>query len=209
MYEIPDNGFFCPVNEKDKCDYTGKTIALSVAEDRLKSKLDQQQYRNFINTIKTIILYFARKSYKIIFIPHTYNDLFFLTDLYRVLDDEIIRNNISVSSLKTNSDNGGEVIKPYLNCDLAIVMRFHASIACILSNKPFVTLTLDKRLLELFNNLNLKNIINMNFDYEVDDVFKKMQSSFSDYRKILEYLEEVSSNVYTKISEWLCTKAYL
>lgn len=206
VYEIPDNGFFCPAKDNKQYGCENKVIGLSVSEDRLKTKFNGEQYSNFIAQIKSVLLYYVEKSYNIKFIPHTYNDLFFLTDLYKELDDTIIRNNISVGSLKTNSINGEEVISSYLDCDLAIVMRFHASISCITLNKPFVALTLDDRVLELFHNLDLKNVINLNSNYNINDIFKILEYSSGNNEELLNHLKNKSSNVYMNISKWIKRK---
>ncbi|MCP3032734.1 polysaccharide pyruvyl transferase family protein [Halobacillus sp. A1] len=209
VFEVPDNGFFCPIENLHPSSNREKTLGLSISEDRLKAKLSPNEYKAFIQKLASIISLYVKESYHIKFIPHTFNDYKVLVDLFDCLKDDVVRNHMVVSQLQANSKSGREVMGSYVNCDQALVMRFHASIACIKLNIPFVTLTLDQRLLSLFDNLELENIVNINKSCSVRDIKKLFINSSHNYDDVLNQLDTSQSIVFNRIKRWVNTNKLL
>ncbi|QAS52283.1 polysaccharide pyruvyl transferase family protein [Halobacillus litoralis] len=205
VFEIPDNGFFCPTENFQLSNDNEKILGISISEDRLKAKLSPDEYQSFIKKLTTIISFYVKESYNIKFIPHTFNDYKLLVDLFDYLEDSILRNNITVSELQTNSKSGKEVIGSYVNCNQAIVMRFHASISCVRLNIPFVALTLDQRLLALFNSLDLENIFNINENFSAFDIIGHFKKSSHNHADLLDQLYISHSYIFKSIKRWVNT----
>jgi len=83
IYHTVDAGFFADIPEPSEYYKTKKYIAINIAYDMHDIRFENISYQDFLQIFKSFIDKFLKNNidYEIIFVPHIYRDMTFITDM--------------------------------------------------------------------------------------------------------------------------------
>lgn len=202
IFEVPDSGFFIkPLKSELKNFCKEKYIAINLAVDLLEKRFKDSEinYEEYLQELKIWILdiHIKYKNIKFIFIPHIYSDYYAITDLFRLLPDKLIRENIMVSPYLEGKDSE-KVFDIYFNAKLVIGNRFHTNVCSISQSVPTIGLVTYRKLKDLYKKLDLTEFYvdanKQNFNkklFRLSEQILKDESLYQKkYKKIKKKLEQ-------------------
>ena len=213
---IPDNGFFFNISKRLKGICGSPVIGINIGGDNLDvSRYNKDvTYSQFLNTlVETITHVYKNNNAKFILFSHIYKDIKVIHDICELLDDVIIRNNVTCAPY--NSGDTGYVFEHilplYKMCDVVITNRFHGNIIAIGNNIPSIGLGDLKTIENLYKSLGLEHRC---IDTKTKDCKKELisliESSLEDkdnikqsYKKIVESLYTTNTTFLDKVGKWL------
>ena len=91
IYHTVDAGFFVEVDNPSEYYKSKKYIAINIAYDMEDVRFKNISYASFLETFKRFIISFLKKyeEYEIVFVPHIFRDMRFISDMLEILDDDI------------------------------------------------------------------------------------------------------------------------
>lgn len=189
--EILDHGFFYKNDNLCKRILNEKYVAINITEDQidmLKAKNIELDIENYYNQLKIIIEYIVENlKLSIILVPHIYSDLHAITKLFNVLNDDLIRNNITVGQCMQGFSGADHSFSIYKNSEFVIGTRFHTNVCSLAQGKPTIGLVALDRISYLYNFFGIgNNAIKLEKDFS-----KKVISS-------LENLKSLNQNILTE-----------
>jgi len=153
--EILDHGFFYESNNFRERMLDEKYVAINITEDQIdmfKAKNIELDIENYYNQLKIIVDYIANNlKLHIIFVPHIYSDLKAITKLLDFLNDDLIRNNITVAQCMQGFLGADYLFSIYQNSEIVIGTRFHANVCSLALGKPTIGLVALDRIAYLYN----------------------------------------------------------
>lgn len=202
IHHTVDAGFFADIPEPSEYYKSKKYIAINVAYDMQDVRFDNISYEEFIQTFKRFIDRFLNENedYEIVFVPHIFRDMTFITDLLNILDDEIRRRKVSVAPLLHGQDSFKEVMSIYKGAQIVLANRFHANVCSIGMEKPTIGLVNYKQIQELYNELGSTQCIDVSkleFDLKLTNVIFNLNTQ--DIIKI----KNIYLNFISDIQYWL------
>lgn len=163
IFEVPDSGFFIkPLKSelKNFCkeDYIAINLAVDLLDKRFKNS--EINYEEYLLELQIWILKVHNKycNIKFIFIPHIYSDLNAITDLFKLLPDKLIRENILISPYLQGKDSE-KIFDIYFNAKLVVGNRFHTSVCSISRSIPTIGLVTYRKLKDLYIKLDLEELL--------------------------------------------------
>lgn len=173
-----DAGFFADIPEPTKYYKSKKYIAINVAYDMQDVRFENISYEEFLQTFKRFIDTFLNENedYEIVFVPHIFRDMTFITDLLNILDDETRRRKISVAPLLHGKDSFKEVMSIYRGAQIVLANRFHANVCSIGMSKRTIGLINYGQIEELFNEIDSKNCVDITNIFFDTDLQKSIQN---------------------------------
>lgn len=201
IHHTVDAGFFADIPEPSEYYKSKNYIAINVAYDMQDVRFENITYEDFLKTFKNFIDKFLKENtnYEIVFVPHIYRDLTFITDLLNILDDETRRRRVSVAPLLHGKNSFKEVMSIYKGAGIVLANRFHANVCSIGMNKPTIGLSNYRQIKELYSELDNCNIVNIgvvNFD-------KKLLKLCSLSSNLLKHPLKEINEIYTSNSKKL------
>lgn len=122
-------------------------------------------------------------GFKIIFFPHTPQDLKIMGFFSENLDEKYFRYSIQIAPYSTNSLQGAlDIDKYYSMCDIVVGMRFHTCVLSLKNNIPTIALAVNERMVDFFEELDLS-----------ENCISLKQGAFSKIREQLDSLIKNSS----------------
>jgi polysaccharide pyruvyl transferase WcaK-like protein len=208
IYHTVDAGFFADIPEPSEYYKSKKYIAINIAYDMQDVRFENISYEEFLQTFKRFIDKFLNenKDYEIVFVPHIFRDMTFITDLLNILDDETRRRKVSVAPLLHGQDSFKEVMSIYKGAQVVLANRFHANVCSIGMGKSTIGLVNYRQIKELFNELNSSQYI----DISEDKFYLKLFFLLENVKKL--DLSDVNSSFlenFNKIYLWLKEKEFL
>ncbi|MCK9491396.1 MAG: polysaccharide pyruvyl transferase family protein [Sulfurimonas sp.] len=163
IHHTVDAGFFADIPEPSEYYKSKKYIAINVAYDMQDVRFENISYKEFLQTFKRFTDTFLNENenYEIVFIPHIFRDMTFITDLLNILDDETRRRKISVAPLLHGKSSFKEVMSIYRGAQIVLANRFHANICSIGMGKPTVGLVNYRQIRELYAELDSMNFVDI------------------------------------------------
>lgn len=162
ILKVPDNAFFTilpPPRLFNLLQRENKVIGICVTND-----LFSKYYNGNIKTtdFNKIIANFINKQAqcqrKIIFFPHTPDDINTINEVLKYVDGYIKRNLIVIAPFEAiNLDGVYRLAEYYKGCNCIIGMRFHSVIMGINLNIPTIALAGHQQIEALFSELNLSD----------------------------------------------------
>ena len=191
-----DAGFFCEVDEPSNY-YKGRNyIAINIANDMHESRFVSTSYEQFLQTFanfaKAVLA--QNSELELVFVPHIYRDLRFITDFLEFIPDEYRRRRISVTSLLHGDEGFKEVMSVYKGANLVIANRFHANVCPIGMGVPTIGLFNYVQIESLYEELNSKQYVDVDkADFDKDLIKMINQTSLNEFNEAeySEYLEKI------------------
>lgn len=194
-----DAGFFAQIPEPSEYYCSKKYIAINVAYDMQDVRFKNISYEDFLYTFKSFIDKFLEQNrgYEVVFVPHIFRDMTFITDLLNILDDETRRRYISVAPLLHGRDSFKEVMSVYRGADVVLANRFHAIICSIGMGKHTIGLVNYRQIRELYGELKSDNFVDVTkigFEEKLLKIislkqFVKLDDSKSQYKTFIKNLK--------------------
>lgn len=180
--EILDHGFFYESNNIRERMLDKKYVAINITEDQidmLKAKNIELDIENYYNQLKIIVNFIVnRLKLHIIFVPHIYSDLKAITKLLDFLNDDLIRNNITVAQCMQGFLGADYLFSVYQNSEIVIGTRFHANVCSLALGKPTIGLVALDRIAYLYSFFGIgNNAIKLEKDFS-----KKVIGSFQNLK---------------------------
>lgn len=205
IFEVPDSGFFIkPLKSQLKNFCKENYIAINLAVDLLDKRFKNSEidYCEYLEELRNWILEVHNnyKNIKFIFIPHIYSDYYAITDLFRLLPDKLIRENIMVSPYLEGKDSE-KIFDIYFNAKLVIGNRFHTNVCSISRSIPTIGLVTYRKLRDLYNKLDLTELYvdanKKNFNKKLfrltDEILKDQNLYQKRYKNIQKKLKQQAS----------------
>lgn len=163
IHHTVDAGFFAEIPEPSEYYKSKKYIAMNVAYDMQDVRFKNISYKKFLQGFKDFIDKFLDKNtdYEVVLVPHIFRDMIFITDLLNILDDETRRRKTSVAPLLHGGDSFKEVMSIYKGAKLVLANRFHANVCSLGMEKPTIGLINYRQIKELYNELESDNYIDI------------------------------------------------
>ena len=201
IHHTVDAGFFADIPEPSKYYSSKEYMAINVAYDMQGTRFKNISYNDFLNTFKRFIDRFldTYTDYEIIFIPHIFRDLTFITNIIDILDDETRRRKICVAPLLHGEDSFKEVMSIYKGAQIVLANRFHANVCSIGMGKTTIGLVNYRQIKELYNELNSEfsvDITKENFDDNILNLINKKQNNLYDFK-------DTYTSFIKKVEIWL------
>lgn len=200
IHHTVDAGFFADIPEPSEYYKSKKYIAINVAYDMQDVRFKHITYEEFLQTFKSFIDKFLKEKidYEIVFVPHIFRDMSFITDLLNILDDETRRRKVSVAPLLHGQDSFKEVMSIYKGAEIVLANRFHANVCSIGMGKPTIGLINYRQIKELYLEINSDNFVDISQMYFDETLLKLSLSQLininANFNKIyLQYIEQIHS----------------
>jgi polysaccharide pyruvyl transferase WcaK-like protein len=179
IHHTVDAGFFAEIHEPSDYYKSKKYIAINVAYDMQDVRFKNITYKQFLQTFKKFVTVFLKENndYEIVFVPHIFKDMTFITDLLSMLDDETRRSKVSVASLLHGKNSFKEVMSVYKGAQIVLASRFHANVCSIGMKRPTIGLINYRQINELYNELGSTQCIDMSkpeFDSKLLDLISNI-----------------------------------
>lgn len=204
IHHTVDAGFFADIPEPSEYYKSKKYIAINVAYDMQDVRFENISYEEFLQTFKRFIDTFLNdnEDYEIVFVPHIFRDMTFITDLLNILDDETRRKKVSIAPLFHGQDSFKEVMSIYRGAQVVLANRFHANVCSIGMGKPTIGLVNYRQIRELYTELDSNDFVDISlkkFDQELLKTIKEFNKKNSDIKKFnIVYLEFINN-----LNNWL------
>jgi len=185
IHHTVDAGFFADIPEASEYYKSKKYIAINVAYDMQDVRFENISYEEFLQTFKRFIDKFLNENedYEIVFVPHIFRDMTFITDLLNILDDETRRRKISVAQLLHGQDSFKEVMSIYRGAQVVLANRFHANVCSIGMEKPTIGLVNYRQIEELYEELGSSFNVPLNNLFFNTDLENKIKISIKNKSK--------------------------
>ncbi len=175
--EILDHGFFYTIDSPMGRIIDKKYIAINITNDQvlmkseLRSKIDMDIYHQELKaTIKYIV---NELKLHIVFVPHIYSDLKAISNLLDVIDDDIIRNHITIAPSIQGDHGANYLFSIYKNSEIILATRFHANVCNIAMGKKVIGLIALDRVEYLYQSIGIKNrtvLLDARFSEEIKNI---------------------------------------
>ncbi len=192
--EIVDHGFFYEQDFSFPRIVKEEYVAINITNDQISMKSHLRgeiDFNNYLNELKCIVKYCVEnKGLHVVFVPHIFSDLRAICDLIEILDDSIIRNNISVAPCLQGDYGAKYLFSVYNESNFVIGTRFHANVCSLAMGKRVIGLVALDRVEYLYRNLNLKGnavLIESGFSENVIRIVE--ENSFFEESLLLELKE--------------------
>lgn len=189
--EILDHGFFYESNNYHERILDKKYVAINITNDQLdmlKAKNIDLDIENYYNQLKIIVEFIVYNlKLHVVFLPHIYSDLKAITKLLDVLNDDLIRNNITVAQYMQDFKGAESLFSIYQNSEVVIGTRFHANVCSLALGKPTIGLVVLNRVKYLYDFFGIPNNA-----IKIDKYFSE------NVIQILQNLETLSEDVLNK-----------
>ena len=157
--EILDHGFFYKINLKLPRIVDQKYVAINITDDQIKmlsSIRTDFNIDSYYRELK-IILEFIVNSEKlhIVLVPHIFSDLKAISNLLDYLDDNLIRNSITVSQCIQGNRGADYSFSIYEKSEYVIATRFHSNVCSLALGKYTIGLVALERINYLYKSLKL------------------------------------------------------
>lgn len=202
-----DAGFFSDSYKPTKYYKEKRYIAINIAYDMQDIRFKHITYIKFLDTFKKFINKFLKKnsSYEIVFVPHIFRDITFITDLLNILDDKTRRTKISVAPLLHGKNSFKEVMSVYKGAEFVLANRFHANVCSIGLNKKTIGLINYRQIKDLYKELKSDNYVDISKkDFDIDLINKI--KNFKNKNNIIEDVTIQYENNMKLIKRWLNNK---
>lgn len=201
--EILDHGFFYKLTKIYPRLIEKKYIAINITNDQInmKSKLRKEIDKNsyYLELKKTVDFIIDDLKLEVVFVPHIYSDLEAIVELFKILDDTKIRNNISVAPLLQGDEGANKLFDIYQQSEQVIATRFHANVCSLVMNKKTIGLVVLDRVEYLFRSLGLQeNVVLLEDDFS-KNVIELLQKQKLDFKKTLLEKQNKTINFYKSI----------
>lgn len=203
IHHTVDAGFFADIPEPSEYYKSKKYIAINIAYDMQDVRFQNISYEEFLQTFKRFIDKFLKenKDYEIVFVPHIFRDMTFITDLLNILEDETRRRKISVAPLLHGQNSFKEVMSIYRGAQIVLANRFHANVCSIGMGKHTIGLANYRQIKELYNELNSDLIVNISCQDFEQKILNKIKFTSNQYAYM-----DIYENFILKVNEWLINK---
>jgi hypothetical protein len=150
MYKIPDGWFFTEVKDyfHPELPIWKKVIWINLAWDMLDIRFNEWDSNNnskisskdFVHTFSNLLfeLLNSDDSIHLIFIPHIYKDLNFISNFLLNFNDALCRKRITVAPYLHWDWAQEYIFDLYKKCDLIVWNRFHTNVCSIWLNTPSI-----------------------------------------------------------------------
>ncbi|MCJ8327830.1 MAG: polysaccharide pyruvyl transferase family protein [Campylobacterales bacterium] len=196
--EILDHGFFYSLVKVDNKLIENKYIAINITDDqilmqsKLRDSIDINLYHKEL--IKVVEYIVKVRNLHVVFVPHIYSDIKAIANFICLLNDNIIRNYVSVAPCLQGNNGANKLFSVYKNSEYVIATRFHANICSIALGKKTIGLGVLDRVHYLYDSLGIREF-SLSINETLSDKVINLLSS-DNYN-----LDMVSKNLNKKINE--------
>lgn len=159
--EILDHGFFYKGNNICERILDKKYVAINITEDQIdmfKAKNTELDIEDYYNQLKIIINFIITKlKLHVVLVPHIHSDLKAISKLIDRLDDDLIRNHITVGQCIQGFSGADYSFSIYQNSEIVIGTRFHANVCSLALGKPTIGLVALDRIAYLYDFFGIGN----------------------------------------------------
>jgi len=155
--EILDHGFFYNQKLEFPRIVENEYVAINITEDQIHMQSNLRAHLgdfDYWGELKSIVEYcISIKKYDVVFVPHISSDLKAIGKLLDMLDDTMVRNNISVAPCLQGDFGTEHIFSIYKNSECVIGTRFHANVCSIAMGKKAIGLVALDRVEYLYRSL--------------------------------------------------------
>lgn len=155
--EILDHGFFYNQKLEFPRIVENEYVAINVTEDQIQMRSNLRAHLDdfdYWGELREIVEYCINiKKYDVVFVPHISSDLKAIGKLLEMLDDTMVRNNISVAPCLQGDFGAEHIFSIYKNSECVIGTRFHANVCSIAMEKKVIGLVALDRVEYLYRSL--------------------------------------------------------
>lgn len=157
--EVLDSGFFFDTEESNPLPIEPGYIAMNITNDQLemnsysRGEISKPQYLKALAKVVTYIT--GHLNMNIVFIPHIYADLMAISEVLNILDDFIVRKNISVAPCLQYENGAKALFSIYKHSSLVIGSRLHANICSLAMGVPTLGLAALDRVKYVYDQLDM------------------------------------------------------
>lgn len=207
IYHTVDAGFFADIQEPSEYYKSKKYIAINIAYDMQDVRFENISYEEFLQTFKRFIDKFLNENddYEIVFVPHIFRDMTFITDLLNILEDEIRRRKISVAPLLHGEDSFKELMSIYNGAEIVLANRFHANVCSLGMNKATIGLVNYRQIKELYIEIENNNFVDVS-KKEFDNELMLMIENIKENKFCLDKINTIYQHNFEFIKIWLKNK---
>lgn len=160
IVKIPDGGFFVKpyTNRFVEFNENEPFVAVNLAGDELEKRFPENSLQCFNEQFSKWIQVFLERhiAYRIVFIPHIMSDYQLIYQVCQLIPDKIVRQRVTVAPyLCGEACNGLHNIGLYGKAEFQIGMRYHSNICSIAQLTPTISLVSEKRLSDLYADMNM------------------------------------------------------
>lgn len=195
--EILDHGFFYDVDKEYEPIVKGKYVAINITEDQLemqsqnRGKIDKPNYYKELSQVLNHIVF--NLNLQIILVPHIYSDLNAISSLLNFLDDDIIRNYVSVAPCIQGDFGTNRLFSIYKKSEFVIASRFHANVCSLAMGKKTIGIAVLDRVKYLYEYLGIpNNAINIESSFGLE-IIKIIDSTIPKSKLFLKKINETNS----------------
>lgn len=197
FYEILDHGFFFDVDKEYESIVKSKYVAINITEDQLemqsqnRGEIDKPNYYKELSQVINYII--SKLNLQIVLVPHIYSDLNAISSLLKFLDDDTIRNNVSVAPCVQGDDGTNQLFSIYKKSEFVIASRFHANVCSLAMGKKTIGIAVLDRVKYLYEYLGIpNNSINIESGFGTE-IIKKIDLKISKSTLFSKKINETSS----------------
>lgn len=203
--EILDHGFFYEINNSYKRILNEKYVAINITEDQvdmLKAKNNDLDIENYYSQLKIILDFIVNNlNLHIVFVPHIYSDLKSISKLLEYLDDDLIRNHITVGQCIQGFLGADYSFSIYYYSEFVVGTRFHANVCSLALGKPTIGLVALDRITYLHNFFGLgENAFRIENNFS-EKVIKRLQDLNPLCENTLSEKKQKTKNFYKSFLE--------
>jgi len=219
FHHVPDGGFFLDLEDyyHPEIPESKKIIGINIAGDMPEVRFpDQAQginYEEFIHTFASVLnkLLSEDEEIHIVFFPHIYKDLYFVSALLKSVKDWHNRKRITVAPYLHGEDQEKYLFDAYRKCNLIIGNRFHANVCAIGLKIPTIGLVNYRQIEKLYQELEINDrtvqVNKIEFDTKlismITDSLDDAENISSHYGIIVDKLKKEKSDFHIFINNWL------
>lgn len=152
---LPDHGFFAFDGPASSSVVSETEVAINLAGDMPQIRFSNSPLSSQLAAIAQGILSLDEIGVKnFTLVPHIWKDLEIALELLKCLPDRIVRENVQISALRTDSGSSPVLnFDPYVRSSLVIATRFHANVAALANGKKLLPLVNYPQISRLLGNL--------------------------------------------------------
>lgn len=210
IMKVPDSGFFYRAKEYSQLSLKKEDavwVGLNITNDEFSSVFNNGIDTDIFNTklskwVNEILK--ENNQYKIIFFPHTHQDVTTIGKLMEKIDDKFKRERIMVAPFLTGEDSLEQVFDLYRICACVIGMRFHTNVCCIAENIPTIGLAGHEQISSLYDELGLSDrCIKVNTIHFSDTLTMLLNKSMDEKENIKNQYKEINSQLSKQSHEYI------
>lgn len=199
---ILDNAFFYTPTEKYNFITDSEYVVINTTLDQLMMKNEKGNcidIGRFELEMKSFIKFLiSNTNYKIIFIPHIYQDIKAFIEILDGINDYYIRSRIIIAPYIQGYQGCDFLMSIYKDANCIIGMRFHSNVGAVALNKKLVSLAALNRVKIAMNYVNLSDsIVDINDSFKKEDIIERMNSDLQ--KNCLDERKKETIDVYRKM----------